>query len=140
VQARVLGVRRLAATAGLMHQMEVGITREIPPEFTDASRAISLSSRHKRAVVRETLFMARSHGQPPDLGFLPLTVLTATGRNPTWTRMQRDLTALSTASTHITATRAGHSIQADEPELVIHAIRDLVARASKPAAACAPAD
>jgi pimeloyl-ACP methyl ester carboxylesterase len=45
-----------------------------------------------------------------------------------WVRLQGELAALSTDSRHITASRAGHYIHLDEPELVIEAIRDLVSR------------
>jgi pimeloyl-ACP methyl ester carboxylesterase len=40
--------------------------------------------------------------------------------------LQRDLTRLSTQSTHVIAARSGHFIQDDEPELVIDAIRKVI--------------
>jgi pimeloyl-ACP methyl ester carboxylesterase len=43
-------------------------------------------------------------------------------------RLQGELAVLSTDSRHITASRAGHYIHLDEPELVAEAIRDLVSR------------
>jgi pimeloyl-ACP methyl ester carboxylesterase len=42
--------------------------------------------------------------------------------------LQNDLAKLSTNSTHTIATKAGHHIHVDEPELVIHAIREVVAK------------
>lgn len=46
-----------------------------------------------------------------------------------WLEMQLELVALSTGSRHIVATRAGHNLQRDEPELVIAAILALVQQA-----------
>lgn len=76
------------------------------------------------------------------LGDRPLIVLSA---SPAWNdpyapddveplikevgqRLDADLAALSTNSKHIVATKAGHNIQADEPQLVTDAILDVVAQ------------
>jgi pimeloyl-ACP methyl ester carboxylesterase len=130
-RSQMLGLRRLAASAGLIRGLDdASLTREDPPEFTAAARAISLSSRQRRASISELLMIARGHGQPPNLGSLPLTVLTAAGRDRTWMQMQTELAGISTDSNHITASNAGHHIHLDEPDLVVQAIRDL---------SCAPA-
>jgi pimeloyl-ACP methyl ester carboxylesterase len=78
------------------------------------------------------------------LGDIPLTVLTAQpgsftwGRIPTdvaagldqvWQDMQNDLARLSSNSTHIFATKVGHTIHYQEPQLIIDVILDLVNRA-----------
>jgi pimeloyl-ACP methyl ester carboxylesterase len=78
------------------------------------------------------------------IGDKPLVVLT---RSPAWSgdafvpdewgklvepvhqRLQAGLCALSTRCKHVIATRAGHNIQRDEPQLVIDAIIDVVAQA-----------
>ena len=74
----------------------------------------------------------------PDLGDLPLVVLSAGRPEPFLPpdlakridrlrlAMQRELAALSTNSTHIIAQESGHSIQRDQPELVIDAIQQVV--------------
>ena len=46
-------------------------------------------------------------------------------------RLQAELLNLSTRSKQIVATKAGHNIQAEEPQLVIDAILDVVAQARK---------
>lgn len=74
------------------------------------------------------ILSARPSGSPPDLGNLPLTVLTAAGRDPTWNAMQAELSAISTASTHIVAEYGWHFLQQDNPELVSAAIRDMLSR------------
>lgn len=133
-RARVLGLRRLAVQAGFS-DLNSEIARDVPPEFAAAARAINLTARHRRAVVRELMLMTRSHGRPPDLGGLPLTVLTAAGRDATWMQMQAELVKLSTASRHIVAAHGGHYLQRDEPDLVASAIRDLMARIPEPGGA-----
>jgi len=126
-RARVLGLRRLAVLAGFS-ELNAEIARDVPPEFAAAARAINLTARHRGAVVRELMLMTRLHGHPPGLGAMPLTVLTAAGRDATWLQMQAELAGLSTVSTHIIAAHGGHYLQRDEPDLVASAIRDLMAR------------
>ena len=131
-QARILGLRRLAASLGLMRSFDAMVAREAPPEYAGADRAILLSARQRRASVRELLMAARMRGQPPELGSIPLAVLTRArrpGREPeVWAQLQDELASLSSDSVHIHAERGGHYLQLDEPDLVVQAIRDLVGR------------
>ena len=126
-RARILGLRRLAVVAGFS-QLNAEIARDVPPEFAAAARAVNLTARHRRAVVRELMLITKSRGRPQELGALPLTVLTAAGREAAWMELQAELAGLSTASKHIVATQGGHYLQRDEPDLVMSAIRDLAAR------------
>ena len=130
-QARILGARRLAAGLGLLRDFDADIAREVSPEHADAYRAIMLSTRFRRTVVRELLMMTHTWGSPPGLGSIPLTVLTATRQpesvKPAWVQMQEELAALSSDSEHVMCD-AGHYIHLDEPDLVIREIRDLVRR------------
>jgi pimeloyl-ACP methyl ester carboxylesterase len=136
-QARILGARRLADSLGLMPGIEDDVAREAPPEHANAARAIILSTRQRRTMVREMLMMVRLRETPPDLGSVPLAVLTRASSPGTegvaWAQMQDELAALSSDSMHIHAERGGHYLQLDNPELVAQAIRDLVKR-------CRPAD
>jgi pimeloyl-ACP methyl ester carboxylesterase len=132
VLVRPAGLRRLAASAGLTPQLHAELDREVPAEYRAATRAIWLSSRQRRVVAREVVIIMSSRGQPPDLGSLPLTVLTAAERHPGWEQLQAELAATSTRGQHVIADRGGHYIQYDNPELVIKAIRDLLG--SRPAA------
>jgi len=131
-QASLFGARRLAVALGLVPGFAVEMARTVPPEYAEAARAISLSARQNRAMVRELLVLAHSWGQPGSLGSLPLAVLTASPRPwrgwPVWAQMQNELAALSTNSEHVTARTAGHDIHLDEPDLVVQAIRTLVRR------------
>jgi pimeloyl-ACP methyl ester carboxylesterase len=128
LRAQPFGLQRLAAAAGLAHQLDAKVAREVPPESAEAARAIYLSSHHRRALVQEVLMRTRSHGQPPSLGSLPLTVLTAAGRSLTEMQMQAELAALSTDSKHITAGKAGHDMHLTEPDLIVQAVQDLIPR------------
>jgi thioesterase domain-containing protein len=80
-------------------------------------------------------------GAAGNLGATPLVVLTAGRRvaapfstsphiaarlEELWLELQDDLPGLSSNSTHIIARRSGHSIQSDEPQLVVDAIRQVV--------------
>jgi hypothetical protein len=125
-------VRHLAASAGLMRSFDAMVAREAPAEYASANRAILLSARQRRASVRELLMAARMHGQPPELGSIPLAVLTRTGRPgqepDVWAQLQDELAALSSDSGHVHAERGGYYLQLDEPDLVVQAIRDLVSR------------
>lgn len=131
-QAWILGVRRLAASAGLMRSFDAMVAREAPPEYAGANRSILLSARQRRASVWELLMAARMQGQPPELGSIPLAVLTRVrrpGREPeVWAQLQDELARLSSDSVHVLAERGGHYLQIDEPDLVVQAIRDLVGR------------
>jgi len=48
-----------------------------------------------------------------------------------WQKLQDELAGLSSSSTHIVATKAGHFIQLDEPRLVIDAILKVIEEAKK---------
>jgi len=120
---RILGLRRLIVRAGY-GQLNAEIARDIPPELAAAARAVNLTARHRRAVVHELLLIARSRGQPSSLGNLPLIVLTAAGRDPTWMEMQAELASLSENGTHIVASQGGHYLQRDNATLVTSVIRD----------------
>ena len=131
-QARILGARRLAYSLGLMPGIADDVAREAPPEHADAARAIILSTRQRRTMVREMLMMTRLLEAPPNLNSVPLTVLTRAagtgGSWPIWAQLQDELAALSSDSLHIHAERGGHYLQFDEPDLVIQAIREIVRR------------
>lgn len=68
----------------------------------------------------------------PDLGSMPLIVLTAGDGNGTswadrvWEREQARAARLSSAGQHWHAPRSGHVIQQDQPALVVKAVADLV--------------
>ena len=119
-QARILGARRLAASLGLMRGFDANVAREAPPEHAGAARAIMLSTRFRRVLVRELFMLARTWGEPPSLDAVPVTVITAARQpswmGPTWTRVQAGLAALSSDSEHVVADGAGHYVHLDDPD------------------------
>jgi pimeloyl-ACP methyl ester carboxylesterase len=126
-----MGLRRLAARAGRMRGLAAEIDQSVPPEYHPAAWALTLSSRFRRMAARELAMMTRPHGNPPDLGSLPLTVITAGKNNkPIWVQLQGELAALSTDAEHIIAHGAGHFVHWHDPDLVVKAIQDLLHRAT----------
>lgn len=121
-------LKAAACPLGLRRLLPGNPGRTALPEDASAARAVGLTARGRRADIREMILSARPNGSPPGLGNLPLTVLTAAGRDPTWNAMQAELAAISTASTHIVAEYGWHFLQQDNPELVSTAIRDLLTR------------
>jgi pimeloyl-ACP methyl ester carboxylesterase len=95
-----------------------------PPAFTDELEAMSASA----ASVRNAALA-------PDL---PVVVLTASHRDDsadfrsTWMTLQRRMASLFPNGRQIIAEHSDHYIQFDEPELVVTAIRDMVAKARQP--------
>lgn len=126
-QARILGARRLAASLGLAGGLDAAsLARETVPEYAAAAKAVSLSTRQRRAVVREMLLLACPHGQPPGLRALPLAVLSAGSATRrqwpawhAWSQLQDELAALSTDSVHMYAVNADHNIHLDDPDAVV---------------------
>ena len=133
-QTRILGVRRLGIRAGFTSGFDAAsLDRETVPEYVGAAKAVSLTAKQRRAVVRELLLLARPQGQPQNLGDLPLTVLSAGNAKRrqwadwgTWCELQDELAALSTRSAHMYAVNADHFVHLDDPGVVVQAITDLV--------------
>jgi hypothetical protein len=61
----VLGLRGIAAQLGLVGAVgAASLNPEMVPEYTGAAKAVTLSTKHRRTVVREILPLARPQGQP----------------------------------------------------------------------------
>jgi pimeloyl-ACP methyl ester carboxylesterase len=133
-QVRILGLRRLGVRAGVVGGFDAAsLNRETVPEYAGAAKAVSLTAKQRRAVVRELLLLARPQGQPQNLGDLPLTVLSAgNAKRRQWAdwdtrcELQDELAALSSRSAHMYAMNADHFVQLDDPGVVGQAITDLV--------------
>lgn len=85
--------------------------------------------KQERAAIAESIDQARGARPGPDL---PVIVLSASrrGEHPgfrrAWTTMQTEFAREIRATRHLFAENSGHHIHADEPELVIEAIREVV--------------
>jgi pimeloyl-ACP methyl ester carboxylesterase len=71
---------------------------------------------------------ARQLMSPTQFGDLPVAVLNNPGFGPGWTEKQTELASRSTNSTHQVSDRPGHSLQMPRPELVVEAVRHVVAQ------------
>lgn len=135
-QMRILGLRRLGVRAGFAGSFDAAsLNRETVPEYAEAAKAVSLTAKQRRAVVRELFLLSRPQGQPQILGDLPLTVLSAGNAKrreweawPAWCRLQDELAALSSAGTYMYALNGDHNVHLDDPALVVQAVSDLVKR------------
>lgn len=141
-QLRPLGLYRLGASAGLARELDADMAMSALPEHAAALRAMTISTRLRRVIVREILMMAGLAGAPPQLGSVPLTVITAAGQElPGWGAMQDELAALSADSRRVLAEGSGHYVHLDKPEFVLQAIRDLFQRLpARPAQVPVPPD
>jgi pimeloyl-ACP methyl ester carboxylesterase len=113
-----------------------GFVAEYPPTVQPAAKAHIYQTRacqtynNESAAWYESLAQVRAARHP--LGHLPLVVLTHGIPNSDpqgerdWQALQRNLASLSSDSVHIIATRSGHYIQLEQPELVIAAIKQVL--------------
>jgi pimeloyl-ACP methyl ester carboxylesterase len=65
---------------------------------------------------------------PATLGKMPLAVVSTGNALPNYLKLQTELLALSTDSTQFIADRSFHSVEIDQPEVVVRAIQKVMAR------------
>lgn len=119
-----LGLIRLAQDLGIRK-------RPANPETL-----VSQGAKNKRADVQEILgfYLRRPGIAPPDLGDLPLLVITAadprrdSAYQAAWETLQAELDALSTRSTHVVMRGVGHHINKDDPAALAAQVRAWIAR------------
>jgi hypothetical protein len=129
----------------LMSKMLAALPAESPDEDENLKsvRKSIVAENSDRTFNRERFDPAASAAQVRDSGTLgdkPLVVLTRSPKTyaknpimrkflePVWQELQRDLSRLSSNSTHKVATKASHFISVDEPQLVTDAIREVIAK------------
>jgi len=119
-----------------------GIAAEYPPTVQPVVKAQNDQTRFCQTVNGEYAAWdessAQVHTARHPLGRLPLVVLTRgvegnffqgnAGKqvDAAWLALQKDLASLSTNSTQMIATRSGHYIPLDQPDLVIAAIKQVL--------------
>ncbi len=145
-QIRMVGLFRLAARLGILRLAEMpigeGSSDLLPEELIPMARAVGFRASWVDAIYQELAATEESFAEVrealprnggPLLGEKPLVVLTRGRREEiseeeaqaeeVWMELQEELAASSTNSTQIIAEESGHFIQADQPGLVVEAIR-----------------
>jgi pimeloyl-ACP methyl ester carboxylesterase len=123
-----LGLERLEQALGLGRDAPRLPPTVAPAATARATRPATCQAAHDEASVRaESLWEVR---QAADLGSKPLVVVTR-GRdlNPQWRAGQAALLRLSTRSSQVVAAGSGHYVQLDQPEVVVEAVRTVLAAA-----------
>ena len=116
----------------------VGPARNLPPELGGLLRTFWTQPKFFRTIASQLQSLPESAAQVAEAGSLsdlPLVVLSAS--NPSAERLadQEAAARLSLSGKHLIASNSGHWIQLDQPELVIHAIRQAVEAARRQRAA-----
>lgn len=110
----------------------VGEIRKLPPEIWPVVQAHWCTHRSFKAMAHhlESLpGIASECSIGCDLGDLPLIVLSASDASPARMAAHRHIVKQSRKGRLIVAENSGHWIQLDQPELVVSAVRDVIAKA-----------
>ena len=102
---------------------------KLPSELRPIIAAFWTQPKFFDAIVSQAESLPRSAAQVAatgDYGDMPLVVLSASDSCPTGAKENEDLTRLSSQGKHIVASKSGHWIHLDEPDLVVEAIREVV--------------
>lgn len=114
--------------------------KTFPPEAQPAMRDNLLQTKSmvtSRGEYRALAYSVQEVQKAPPLGNLPLAVISrgkrqwpegadGDAREKAWHDQQIELTKLSSRSRYVTATKSGHHIHLDEPELVADSVRKMV--------------
>jgi pimeloyl-ACP methyl ester carboxylesterase len=127
--ARVLGPEALRTLEHL-----VGEVRKLPPEVHPLVQALWSEPRCFRGMadyLNALGVIGDAAAEVASLGDLPLAVLSGGDRTAEVLAQHRHLARLSSRSRHVVAAGSGHWIQFDEPDLLVTAIREIVALAGR---------
>jgi pimeloyl-ACP methyl ester carboxylesterase len=101
----------------------------VPPEFRSALRMFWTGPKFYEALAGQMEAIAQTAEQvahTAGVGDIPLVVLSASNVDAVHFAAQQQMARLSRRGKHLVATRSGHWIQLDQPELVVEAIRQVV--------------
>lgn len=96
---------------------------KLPPRDQELHRwAVSLNP------IRPTIETARTclAAAGRSLGRLPLALVSTGNRNPAYLELQQELLSLSGRSRQFVAGASGHSVELDQPDVIVRAIRSLL--------------
>ncbi len=125
-------VKIFGPTAAATLERLVGEVRKLPPEIHPMVQAhwcqpkcFRAMADHLRILQDAAVFVATLRALPD----VPLVAISSGELPPDRVEEHRQLARLSSRGQHIVARKSGHWIQFDEPELIVEAIRSVVARA-----------
>jgi pimeloyl-ACP methyl ester carboxylesterase len=107
----------------------VGEVRKLPPEVHPIVQTLWCQPKCFRAMADHfdaLPEMAACAAGVRTLGDIPLVVVSSGDQPPEIVARHRALAGLSSNGRHVVASRSGHWIQFDEPDLVVSTVRDLV--------------
>jgi pimeloyl-ACP methyl ester carboxylesterase len=107
----------------------VGEVRKLPPEVWPQVAALWCLPKCFHCMAAHLLALPETSAQVAVAEFpaeAPLIVLSANNLSPQRLRDHQEVAALSSRGKHLVAAHSGHWIHLDQPELVVHAIREVV--------------
>lgn len=131
-------VRVFGPTAARMLEHLVGEVRKLPPDVHPVVQALWCQPKCFRAMAGHLAALeetAAAVSRVTSLSDVPLLIISSGDQTPDTIAQHRQLAHLSSQGRHIVATKSGHWIQFDEPDLVVAAIREMVERARQFSAA-----
>ena len=102
---------------------------KLPSELRPIIAALWTQPKFFDAIVSQAEALPQSAAQVAatgDYSDIPLVVLSASSSSPSQMKGHEDLAHMSSQGKHIVASKSGHWIQLDEPDLVIESIREVV--------------
>jgi pimeloyl-ACP methyl ester carboxylesterase len=116
--------------AALLDHM-VGEVQKLPPEVLPFVQAHWSHPKAFRGMWQHLAAMpscSAALNQGTDaFGDIPVVVLSAGARDPRWVAEDAALARTSSSGRHLVSPRSGHWIHLDDPDLVVNAIRDVIA-------------
>jgi pimeloyl-ACP methyl ester carboxylesterase len=131
-------VRVFGSTAARTLERLVGEVRKLPPDVHPVVQALWSQPKCFRAMAEHLAALEETTAaasRVTSLGDVPLVVVSSGDQPPETMAKHRELARLSSQGRHVVATKGGHWIQFDEPDLVVATIREIVERARQPNAA-----
>ena len=134
VRLGALGLGRASVsllTGGTIAEAErmIAPLAKLPIELRPIIAALWTQPKFFDAIVGQAEALPQSAAQVTatgDYGDIPLVVLSANSASPSQMKEHESLAHLSSQGKHVVASKGGHWIQLDEPDLVIESIREVV--------------
>jgi pimeloyl-ACP methyl ester carboxylesterase len=136
-------VRIFGPTAARTLERLVGEVRKLPPDVHPVVQALWCQPKCFEAMASHLAALeetAAAADRVTSLGDIPLVIISSGDHSPAAIAKHRALTRLSSESRHLVASGSGHWIQFDEPDLVVAAVRDMVARVRRASGAATTND